>query len=345
MKALVFYAPADCRIEEVKNPSLGSGDILVGVKYAGVCGTDVRIYQGTKKIKPPRITGHEFAGEIVEVGREVTGYRVGERVTVYPVLFCGKCYACRRGRKNICLNRITLGYELDGGFSEYIKIPEKAVKDRNVITLPENITYEEGAASEPVAAAYNGIVRADIRSGDSIVIAGAGPIGLCHVMLSKIKEPGKIIVSEPDRYKRELALRLGANVGIDPTDTAIPVKDNILNLTNGEGADVVFVDVGIKKVLEEALGFLKKGGTYILFAGCPEGTSITIDPNVIHYKEIRFTGASASTPEYQREILSLMASETIDVKPLITDVIPLDSWRTAFEMKENHKGLKSILRI
>ncbi|MBI4245054.1 MAG: alcohol dehydrogenase catalytic domain-containing protein [Planctomycetes bacterium] len=343
MKALVFYAPGNCKIEDVQSPTPDNGEILVKVNYAGVCGTDVRIYKGTKKIKAPRIIGHEFAGEIIEIGKGVNEYKAGERVTVYPVLFCGECYACRAGRKNICLNRITLGYELDGGFAEFLKIPRKAVEDGNVVRLPDNISYEEGAISEMVAAAYNGILKANVKEGQSIVIIGAGPIGLCHVILSRLRRPKKIIVSEPDKDKRGLALKLGADYIIDPKE--ISVKEEILARTNNEGADIVFIDVGLKDVIENAFSLLKKGGTYILFAGCPEGTKITLDPNMIHYREILFTGSSASTPECQKEILNLVSSKKIDIKPLITDILPLAEWQMAFESKGNYKALKLILQI
>lgn len=345
MRALVFYGPEDCRVTDLEKPHIDSGEVLVRVKYAGVCGTDVRIYQGTKKIDPPRVIGHEFAGEIAEIGKGVNTYSVGERVTVYPTIFCGQCYACRDGRKNICVNRMTLGYQFDGGFAEYVRIPAQAVEDGNIVKLPDNVSYEEGAISEPVCAAYNGIMRANIKEGDDIVILGAGPIGLCHIMLSRIKKPGRIIVSEPDAEKRESALEFGADHVIDPADSSVSLEEEVFKLTNDKGADIVFVDVGRAEVIEEAFALLKKGGTYILFAGCPEGTQITIDPNLIHYKEILFTGASASTPEYLTKVLELISSKTIDVRPLITDVMPLDDWEEAIKMKRDYKGSKSLLKI
>lgn len=345
MKALVFYGPEDCRVVDVEKPKIDSGEVLVRVKYAGVCGTDVRIYKGTKKIDAPRIIGHEFAGDIAEIGAGVTKYSVGERVTVYPVIFCGQCYACRDGRKNICLNRTTLGYQFDGGFAEYVRIPGKAVADGNIVRLPDNVSYEEGATSEPVCAAYNGIVRANIKEGDDIVILGAGPIGLCHTMLSKTKKAGRIIVSEPNAEKRELALEFGADHAIDPTGSSVSLEKEVFKLTNDKGADVVFVDVGRAEVIEGGFALLKKGGTYILFAGCPEGTEITIDPNVIHYKEICFTGASASTPEYLTEVLGLISSKQINVGSLITDVMPLADWEKAIKMKLHYQGSKTLLKI
>lgn len=343
MKALVFYGPRNCKVEDVETPSVGEGELLVAVHYGGVCGTDARIFAGTKKVAPPRIIGHEFAGEVVDVGADAGAYRRGDRVTVYPVIFCNNCYACKAGRRNICVNRKTIGYEFDGGFAEYVRIPAQAVRDGHVIVLPDNVGYREAAISEMAAAAYNGIVRAELHEGDSLVIVGAGPIGLCHVMLAASKKLSKIIVSEPDAKKRELAVQSGADCAIDPASENPEAA--ILALTGGEGADKVIVDVGLTKVIEQSLGFLKKGGTCILFAGSPAGSQICINPDLIHYKEILFTGSSASIPEYQREVLQCASRGTLDLGKLITRVFPLEDFRQAFELKGDYVGLKSLLRI
>lgn len=343
MKALTFKGPKHFDIEEVPVPQVGKGEILVKVKSAGVCGTDVRIYNGTKKINAPRIIGHEFAGDIVNIGEGVSELRLGDRVTVYPMIACGKCYACLSGRTNICVHRITLGYELDGGFAEYVKIPSEAVEKGNVIKLPDNVSYNEGAVSEPMTAAFHGIERSGIKKGDSVVIVGAGPIGLCHVQLARLKEPRQLIVVEPDANKRQLAAEFGADVGLDPASEN--VSKRILDLTSGEGADVVIIDVGLPKVIEESLAHVKKGGMFLLFAGCPVGASITIDPNLIHYKEIMFTGSSSSSPENQRTVLELLSQGKLNLNKLITSVFTIEEWEQAFNMKASYQGLKSVFII
>ena len=343
MQALVFYGPGDIRIEKRPIPEINSGEVLIKVKMAGVCGTDIRIFRGTKKIAAPRIIGHEFAGDIVALGAAVGDYKVGDRVTVYPTITCGECYACRAGRANICVNRITLGYELDGGFAEYVKIPATAVLNGNISKLPDAVSYELGAASEPLTAAYNGMTRTNLEKGQSILIVGAGPIGLCHVQLAKARGAGMILVAEPQAEKRALATLLGADYVIDPATEDIHAR--IKELTSGVGMDVVIVDVGLPKVIEESMEHLKKGGTYVIFAGSPVGSKISIDPNLIHYKELLVTGASAATPAYQREILKMIADGKFDLKTLITDIFPLEDWRKAFEMKGNYQGLKTLLRL
>ena len=341
MKALVFHGIKDIRIEEVTKPKINQDEILVRVSYAGICGTDARIYNGTKKITPPRIPGHELAGVIVEVGQGVKGYREGERVTVYPMLHCGECYVCKEGRTNICVNRKTIGYEIDGGFAEYIKLPAAAIKKGNVIKIPEGVSDIEAAASEPLAAAYNGILRCQLKGKETVLIIGGGPIGLFHVQLAKIFGADKVILSEPMENKRKLAKELGADLCLNPLaeDLAEILKD----FTGGEGVDCLLMDVGRVDVIEKSLNYIKKGGRYVLFAGCPQGAQITIDPNLIHYREIEFTGASSSSPANHRIVLDLIASGKIKMDSLITDIFPLKDWKKGFENKSNYEGLKALI--
>ena len=180
MKALVFQGPKQFEVKEVPIPQCGADEMLVRVRFAGVCGTDNRIYQGTKVIAAPRITGHEFSGTIERLGSHVKGYQLGQRVSVYPMLYCGHCYCCREGRTNICVNRTTIGYEIDGGFAQYVKIPKRAIECGNVVPIPDNVSDEIAAISEPIAAAYHGMQQAGLRDGETFVIIGAGPIGLFH---------------------------------------------------------------------------------------------------------------------------------------------------------------------
>ncbi|MCF6097133.1 alcohol dehydrogenase catalytic domain-containing protein [Thermovorax subterraneus] len=343
MKALVFHGPGHISIEEVCVPEISDEEILVKVKYAGVCGTDVRIYKGAKKIPSPKIIGHEFSGEIVRVGERVRQFKVGDRVTVYPMISCGQCYCCRDDRKNICVNRKTIGYEIDGGFAEYVRVPKDAIEKGNVIKLPAEIDYLEAALSEPVTAAYHGIKRSNLKGGQKLAIFGAGFIGLCHVQLARMIGPESIIVIEPKEEKRVLARELGADLLIDPA--LKNTKKEIFDFTDGEGVDVVIVDVGIPNVIEEALTCVKKGGTLLLFAGSPENSRISIDPNWIHYREINFTGSSAAVPEEQWEVLNMIASKKINVRRLLSEVVTLDEWKKAFEMKENYLALKTLIKF
>jgi L-iditol 2-dehydrogenase len=341
MRALYFYGPKDLKVQEVPIPVINQDELLVRVSFAGVCGTDNRIYQGTKKIAGPRIIGHEFSGVITEVGENVQDFAIDDHVTVYPMIPCGECYTCRSGRKNICVNRTTIGYEIDGGFAQYVKIPKEAIQMGNVLKVSALLDEKVVSITEPIAAALNGIKRANIQKGDSVVIIGAGPIGLFHVQLARLKEPGQLIVIEPDSEKRDLAIQLGATVTINPFEES--PDSRIKELTNGDGADIVIIDVGIPTLIEESLEYVKKGGTYVIFAGAPHGSKISIDPNLIHYKEINLTGSSASTPEIHREVLDLVESGQLDVSRLISEVVPLDDWERAIEMKNSFQKIKVII--
>ncbi len=341
MKALVFHEPGDLRVERTNVPEINENEALVKVIYAGVCGTDNRIYKGTKKIHGPVIIGHEFSGVIARVGRDVAGFSEGDRVTAYPTITCGRCYACRAGNRNICVNRKTIGYEMNGAFAEYVRIPAEAITNGNLLHVPDGIDDKAAAISEPITAAYHGIERAKIAEGDTVVIIGAGPIGLFHVLFAKLKKAKTIVSVEPNPEKRKLAGSLGATLALDPNSGDI--KRSIMNATSDEGADSVILDVGIPSLVAESLAYLKKGGTYVLFAGCPEGARITIDPNVIHYRELNLTGSSAATPDIQNHVLELIAKGQFKADDFISEVVPLGDWKKAIEMKGQYIGIKVLI--
>ncbi len=341
MVSLFFHAPGDMRVESTDIPAITKDEVLVRVTYAGVCGTDNRIFQGTKKIVGPMIIGHEFCGVIARAGKNVVNFSEGERVTAYPTITCGECYACRAGRKNICVNRKTIGYEIAGAFSQYIRIPAEAIAKGNLLHVPSAVSDKAAAISEPMTAAYHGIERANIVEGNTVVIIGAGPLGLFHVQFACLEGAKTIISVEPDPGKRKLASSLGASLTLDPNTDDL--KSAILDITHNEGADSVILDVGIPQLVAESLGYLKKGGTYVLFAGCPEGSLVTFDPNVIHYREINFTGSSASTPEIQKKVLDLMAVGRLKTDELISEIVPIKDWKKALEMKQQYRGIKVLI--
>jgi len=341
MKAAVFYGPSDIRVEERPIPKIEEGEVLVKVKAAAICGTDLRIYMGTKKIETPKIIGHEFAGEVEEVKGDVGGICTGERVTVYPVISCGKCYACMMGRRNICVQRPTIGYEYDGGFAEYVKIPSNAIIAGSVIKLPDRISYEEAAITEPLAACLNGILRLQVEHGEHVWIAGAGPIGLMHLQLARLAGAALVVVSEVNEFRAKKARELGADIVVNPVKEE--VSKTIMQATDGKGADKIMIAAGVPKLIEESLKAARKGARIVIFAGSPEGSSITIDPNIIHYKEIELTGASAATPFLHRKAVELVNNRRIDLRSLITHKLTLDEIDKGLTMKQMGEGLKTLV--
>jgi L-iditol 2-dehydrogenase len=340
MRAAVFYAPSDIRIEERPIPTIDGKEILVKVKAAAICGTDLRIYKGTKKIKTPRIIGHEFAGDIEKAG-DGTEFKIGDRVTVYPVISCGKCYACMMGRPNICVQRPTIGYDYDGGFAEYVKIPSNAIDTNSVTKLPDSISYEEAAITEPLAACLNGVLRLDVKHGEHVWVVGAGPIGLMHVQLVRLAGASKIMVSEVDEFRANKAAKLGADVVINPIKEDI--FQRIMKETEGRGVDKIIIAAGVPKLIEDSFKAARKGARIVIFAGSPEGSFITLDPNIIHYKEIELTGSSASTPYLHKKAIELVSSGRIDLKSLITHRLRLEDIVKGLEMKEMVEGLKTLI--
>jgi L-iditol 2-dehydrogenase len=340
VKALVFHAPREMAVSDLPLVGPGPGEIRVRVQYAGVCGTDRRIFMGTKSVRGPRVIGHEFAGIVDEVGAGVQAWTQGQRVAIYPIVACGTCHACREGRKNICVRRRTFGYEIDGGFAEYVAVIAEAVSGGNVVAVPDGVSDIAAAASEPVAAALQGIVRAGVRTDDAVLIIGAGPIGLAHLTLSRLFGASCVIVSEPDRKRREDARTRGATHVIDPAEG--PLAAQVRTLMGNEGPRVAFVDAGVPELVGAALQSVRKGGRCVIFAGMPPETVLHLDPNAIHYGELDLIGSSGSTPELQAKVFAWAADGRLDLESSVSDVLPLDDWPQAFSETSSSSGLKVL---
>ncbi len=340
MRALVLSGPEQMELRTVPEPDLAPGDLRVAVDLAGICGTDVRLFRGTKVIAYPRIIGHEFTGRIAEVTAEAGPWPVGERVVVYPTMTCGECYACLGGRPNICVHRRTIGYEIDGGFAEQVVVPAQAVRDGHVIRVPGPVSDRAAGTSEPAAAALQGVRRARVAEGSEVLIFGGGPIGLAHVQLCRLAGASTVALSEPQPERRAVAMQLGADAafdaGADPTSWSRGVF--------GEpGPDIAFIDVGVPALVPMALSLLRKGGRCVLFAGMPEGSTCLLEPNVVHYREVDLIGSSSSTPGLHAEVLSMAAAGELRLEALVSDVLPLERWADGFSMKQHAAGLKVLL--
>ncbi|MDA8219519.1 MAG: zinc-dependent dehydrogenase [Dehalococcoidales bacterium] len=341
MPAAVFYAPQDIRLEEVDIPAIGDGEILVRVRAAGICGTDVRIMKGGKKVAAPIIIGHEMAGDVAALGAGVQGFAAGDRVTIEPVIPCGKCPLCLMGRKNICLTRPTIGYEYDGAFAKYVRIPASAIAAGNVIKLPDAISYEEAAIAEPLAAVVNGIDRCHIQLGDTVLVLGAGPIGLAHLMLSRHAGATHVYISEPNDARRQTALEFGADKVINPMTEDVVAKAK--EWTGNLGVDVVIVASGVPAAMEAGMRALRKGGTFNIFAGSPPDSHFACEPNLIHYGELTVTGSSGHTAWHMRRAVDLISTGAIDAKRLITHRFQLNEIGEALGARQALTGLKHVV--
>lgn len=340
MKAAILRAPNVLEVADMATPQAGPGELILSIRAATVCGTDLRILSGkkTKGIRFPSVIGHEFSGVVVEAGAGVTGFSTGDRVCMDPVVPCRACAYCKAGLENVCQNRQAMGYEFDGAFAQYIRIPAIALQAGNVFKMPEGMSFEAAALSEPLACCINGQKNAQVGLGDSVVILGAGPIGLMHAALAKAAGARQVIISEPHAGRRQAALERGVNVACDPT------RENLLELvrqkTEGLGADVVILAIGVPALANEALSLVRKGGRVNLFAGFSQGDMSSIDVNLIHYNEITVTGASALSRSGYELALNMLSTGQIDATSLITHRYGVDDSLAAFEAAASGKAIK-----
>jgi L-iditol 2-dehydrogenase len=343
VKAALLKGPDDLVMAEVADPVPGPGDLVLRVRAATVCGTDLRILRGKKKkgVRYPSIIGHEFAGEVVAVGEGAQGFGLGDRVAVNPVVPCGRCSACRTGLENVCLDRKAIGYEFDGAFAELVRIPAIALLAGNVHRVPAHLSFQEAAMAEPLACCLNGQQNAGIRMGDDVLVLGGGPIGLMHALLADAAGARNVLVSEPNPRRRDRAQQLGIPHTVDPA-TEDP-GEAMRRLTGGEAASAVIVAIGAGKLVNAALSYARKGGRVNLFAGFTVGETAAVDPNLIHYNQLLVSGASAMKRTDYQTSLGLIAGGKVAVKALITDRFELANAKWAFDVAEKGEGLKVVI--
>jgi len=327
MRAALLYGVKDLRIQDVDIPEVEHGEILVRVKAATTCGTDLKIYQRgyvSGVIKLPTVFGHEWAGDIVEVGEGITWLKKGMRVRAGNSSPCLRCYMCQKGKFNLCEDMMWLW----GAYAEYIKVPAR-IAMLNTQEIPPHVTYEEAAVAEPLACVLHGIEEAGVKLGDTVAIIGAGPIGLLHVLTVKKMGASRVIISDTVDERLQLAQKLGADETINAKteDTVEETK----RLTDGYGADVVIEAIGLLTTWEQALKMVRKGGTVLEFGGCPPGTEIRVSTEQLHYGETTILGAFHTTPTHFKKALDLISSGTINVKPLISNRTKLEDIKQAFE--------------
>jgi L-iditol 2-dehydrogenase len=326
MKAAMLYGVKDLKVENIDKPTVGLGEVLVRVKAATTCGTDLKIFQRgyvEGVIELPTVFGHEWAGEVVEVSEELSWPKKGMRVRAGNSAPCLRCRMCQRGDYNLCEDMMWLW----GAYAEYIKIPSRMVAI-NMQEIPSHLTFEEAAITEPLACVLHGAEKANVKLGDTVAIIGAGPIGLLHLLVAKKIGTEKVIVSDLVEERLQVAQKLGAEIvnasQYDPTE-------KIKEFTEGYGADVVIEAIGLPATWEQALKMVRKGGTVLEFGGCPPGTEIKVRTELLHYGQVTVLGTFHATPLHFRKALNLLASRTIDVRPLITQKMKLEKIKDAFE--------------
>jgi len=327
MKALRLHGARDLRLEEVEDPPCSEDSVLIRVTGCAICGSDLRTFNtGTSGhgLQLPRIMGHEIAGIVHRVGAHApTDLQPGEAVVVGAVVSCGRCVYCARGQHNRCLAREVVGYQFDGGFAEYMQVPSQALRIGNVVRIPHEFPPTVACLAEPLSCALNGQHLSRVGPGDTVLIIGAGPLGLMHVQIARLRGATKVIVLELSAERRALALHVGADEVIDPQGN--DVTERLLALTDGKLADVVIIAAPSPDAAEQALLWTAKGGRINVFAGLPRGQEqITLDLNTLHYREITVHGTSDSAAWHLQLALELMVTGRINLQPLVTHTISLD---------------------
>jgi L-iditol 2-dehydrogenase len=346
MKAAVFNGIRDITIEEVEKPIAGPGEFILKVKAAALCGSDLRTYQhGHPKITTPQILGHEFSGIVDSVGENVTKIKVGDRVAVAPGMPCGSCYYCERGQQNMCENREIMGIHHPGAFAEYVKIPAKALESGTVVKLPDESSFELATLGDPLVACMNGQEVLDMKLGDTVVILGAGPIGVFHSMLAHLQGALKVVLADINETRLEFARKHKiADYCMNSKEEGF--KDFVKSITDGRGADKVIVANTSPAAARQAVELVDKNGKVLLFAGFPkEAPQLGIDGNLIHYNQIRVVGSFGCTPRQYRLAQQLLSTKKIDGEILITHKISIEQINEGFQLMADGKALKVVIQL
>jgi len=342
MKAGLLRAVEHLEMTELPVPAPSAGELLVRVRACAVCGTDVKVYRhGHRHIVFPRVTGHEVSGEIAAVGTRVAGWRVGDRVAVAPAVPCGECLYCHRGWQTMCDNLTAIGYHYDGGFAEYLLVPEHAVRNGCVNRIPDGVSFEEATLAEPLACVINGQEISGVGLGDAVAILGAGPIGCLHAELAAAAGASPVILADIDAGRLALAEFTGASlVDMRTHDVSAAVAD----ATSGRMADRVIVATGAADAQRTGLSLAAKRGSVNFFGGLPSGAAVDgFDSNRIHYAELTVVGTHGSAPRHNQAALHLIAQGKISAGRYLTGRFPLDDLPGALAAAEQRQGLKSLV--
>lgn len=334
MKAIIYLGPKQLQVQEVPVPQIKPDEVLVKIRSATTCGTDVKTYlRGHPKYPPPFMFGHEFAGDVVEIGSMVENLKIGMRVTASCFGPCGSCYYCKHRQENLCENMI----HNFGTYAEYLKLPGTFVR-WNTLVIPDNLTYPQASLLEPLSSVVHGHKLVSIHAGESVVIlGGGGAVGLMHLQIAKASGASNLIVVDMVDERLEFARRLGATT-INPTskDFIRTIKD----LTNGRGADVVIECAGAKQTWEMALQVVRKGGRILWFGGLGDGTTIELNGPAVHYGEITIYNTHGNAPADFWEACNLVASGILDTKYLLSGEMPLSRTENALQMMIAGKAMK-----
>ena len=334
MMAAVLYGKEHLQVEPVAVPTIEKGDILVRVRVALTCGTDVKVFRRgyhARMIVPPAVFGHELAGDVVALGDGVTKFSTGQRVVAANSAPCGECYFCRRGLHNLCEDLLFN----NGAYAEYIRIPARIV-ERNTYEIPAEVSYQDAALVEPLACVLRGLEETGIRAGDTLAIIGLGPIGLMFVRLAKLYG-ARVVAIGRRKTQLDRAEAAGADELISTEQTSRPTQA-VRNLTHGRGADVAIEAVGNPETWHWAVDMVRRGGTVNFFGGCPNESKVSLDTSLLHYSEITCKASFHHTPSYIRKALDIISGGAIRARDFVNREEPLANLLEVMRHLMSHNG-------
>jgi len=344
MKAALFYGDReDLRLEEVPVPEVGDGDILLKIRICGICGSDSRYYfHGNEpRYKKPVILGHEVVGNIYRMGKDVKGYSTGERVAVAPIYGCGKCGHCLSGLENLCRHVVVFGTNFDGGFAQYMLIPQKGIERGVLVKLADTVADEAATMLEPFSCALHGLRKIGIGPGDTAAVFGSGPLGLAFLLLLKKLGAGKVAVIARAGDKLQRAEEFGADATFSTREEGW--KEKVRGYFKDDGINITVTAASTLPVLEYSMELVKRGGKILVFSGLPTGTKIEVDPNYLHYNELSINGTIDSTiDDYKR--MALMAPY-LGLERFATHMFSFDEIRKGFQATRDKDRLRINIRI
>jgi len=336
MKAAVIYNPGDIRLIDVEEPEPKENEVLVKVKACGFCGTDFATYKGVYYANFPVILGHEFSGEVVDVGNSVKKVKAGDRVTVDPNIVCHNCYFCNIGEEHLCENLATIGTHRNGGFTEYCAVPET-----NIFLMEKDISFEKGAMTEPLACAMRGIEMANIKSGDTLLVLGAGAMGILMVLLARIAGASNIIISEVIGERRRIAKECGADIVINPNEKNVLEEVKKVKYC---GADAVIDCTGSTKVAELSLKYSRRGGHIVWYSVYPSNETVPVAPFNMNENELSIHG-SFNNPYTQKRALELLASGKVNTEKIVYPFVELKDFSKILEIFGKEGSMKIMVKM
>ena len=344
MNAVIFHGKGDVRFEKTPLPVCRDGELRVKVDACAVCGSDFKAFNnGNPRMKPPIVMGHEFTGIIETVGEGVKGFALGERIVMATSISCGECFYCRKGWSNLCAKLDPMGFSYPGGMAEYVIVPAVAIRNGHVVKVPAGIPAEHAALAEPVSCAVNCVENCRIQGGETVVVVGAGPLGIFNLYAARAAGASKLILAQRagKRFTQAAAFSCDRLVNTTTEDLVAVVRSE----TGGVGADAVIVAAPDASAQEKALDLVRKRGTVCLFASLPVGTSVlSLDSRKIHYNELFVCGASDSTAAHVTRAVALLAQPDFPGCLIANPIMALADIKKAFAAMDAREGMRVVLR-